>query len=109
MSIGEEALVAAVERMTVVGWAPLQHVRVVVIGAEECFSELVEVKTEVSALVVASKPKVDLINGGEDADSSEAVTELGLGDGAAAAVVENCEGIVKVKVGLESHGDLCRL
>jgi hypothetical protein len=106
LSVGEEAIVAAVERVSVVRWATVQHVRVVRVAREESICELLEAQAVVTILVVALEEQVHLVNSGEDANSSEAVTNLALRDGASAGLVENGEGVVKVEVRLEGQWGL---
>ena len=103
LSIGEETIVTAVEWVSVVRWATVQHVRVVGVARQESFCELLEAQAVVTILVVALEEQVHLVNSGENADSSEAITNLALRDGASAGLVENGEGVVKVEVRLEGQ------
>jgi hypothetical protein len=111
LSVAVEAVVTAVDRVLVVGSTAVEHVRVVAISGEEGIGELVEVESQVLVGVVAGDEKVNLVAGGENADSGETLADVSSRDVAAEVNVKDAESVVQVEVGLvgQSHLGLLEL
>jgi hypothetical protein len=111
LGVGVEAVVAAVDRVLVVGGTAVEHVRVVAISGEEGIGELVEVESEILVCVVAGDEKVNLITCREHTDGREALTDVSSGDVTTEVNVEDAESVVEVEVGLvgQSHLGLLKL
>ena len=105
LSVWQEAIVASVERVAVVGATTLDHTGVVCIESEEGVRELAHVQSAVSSGVIASHEEIHLLAGGEDADGGEALTELNDGNVTAVVDIKDLESISQVEVRLKGERD----
>ena len=107
--VRHEAVIAAVQRVAMVGSATLSHTGVVSVEGEEGVRELTHVETTVTSRVVASHEKIELLARGEDTDGSETLTQVNSCDAAEVSSVEDLERVRQVEVGFESQARLLAL
>lgn len=94
LGIGEEAIIALVEVVSVIRRSSVQHVAVVRIVRQEGLAELLEAQSVVLVLVVALEEESDLVSGWEDTDRSQTLSYVGLSDLPVSAIVEDREAVV---------------
>ena len=61
LGVGKEAVVTAVGWDAVVAWATVQHVCVVAVLSDECFTEFFEVQSMVTAAIIAFEEQVHFV------------------------------------------------
>ena len=104
--VSHEAVVTAVERVPVVGWAPLHHASVVAILSKESLLKLSHRQSSVLAIVVASDEELDFFRSWENSNGRKSISKIVDGYAATIALVENLEGIGQVKVTLKGEASL---
>ena len=107
--VGHEAVIAAVQRVAMVGSATLSHAGVVSVEGDEGIREFTHVETTITSSVVASHEEIELLAGGEDTDGGETLTQVNSGDATEVPLVEDLERVRQVEVGLESQARLLAL
>ena len=101
-SVGQEAVVAAVERVAIVRWASGQHTSVVAVLGKESLLKLSQTQSSVVAIIVAGDEELDFFGSGENTDGGETLSEIVDGDAAAVVLVEDLEGVRQVEIALKS-------
>jgi len=102
LGVGEEAVVAAVKRVAVIGATALGHASVVSIKGEQGVAELAHVEAAVTSCIVAGDEEVELLAGGEDTDCGKTLTKISDSDTAEVVHIEDLKSISEVEIGLQS-------
>ena len=103
---GHEAVIASVDRVTMVGETTLNHTGVVSIKSEECVRELAHIEATVTSGIVPGDEEIELLASWEHADSSETFSELNSTETSTVIGVEDLESICQVEVTLLSKSNL---
>jgi len=103
LGVGEEAVVTSEQVVAMVRGTSVQHMSIVRILCNKGISELTKVKSVVVIYVVSSEEEINLISLGENTNSSETLSQIGLSDRTVTAMIKDGKCVVQVKVRL--HGE----